>query len=551
MRKAWDGEITSLKTGGQRFGHWSLASPTTLRIAGSQLKISPFRLQGEGKEFLQAEANLAFSPRRGRISSEWQELDLRRANPWIRNVSLAGRSSGSARIEWLPGDRLDLQGRVQAAGSFSRSGSSLHIRDLQAELAWGPGGMQASWEADLGGTGALNGRATSGLPAHLGVPAAGEVTAHWQLKDLAALSPWLPGVRLDGRSSGEVSGRWREDKSLAVAGRAELSGHVAYQQRRLTVRQAKAQIAWDQQGLAADLNIDLGEGGRSSGHLTSAEPARLAIPRQGDLQARWQGVDLSLLSPWLPETEIAGHSSGSVDARWQQDGRVDLDGRLDLAGRLKRDRLALEIPHAEAALRWNGDGLRGRWTIGLAPAGEIAGEIRSAAPARLSVPERGTVQVQWEKLDLALLRPWMPSSMLLEGTLAGRTEGEWLPGRSLRLTGTSEVRRGELEWEGESGVITAALRQAKLDWNWQGENLRGDMTLALEHYGRAEGTFQLPLPARLPTAMEASGPVRGRLTADLQEEGLLNAFFPGLVQESSGKLGLDLRLAGTLAGSRI
>ncbi len=39
--------------------------------------------------------------------------------------------------------------------------------------------------------------------------------------------------------------------------------------------------------------------------------------------------------------------------------------------------------------------------------------------------------------------------------------------------------------------------------------------------------------------------MQAQLQANLQEEGLLNAFLPGVVQESQGKLELALRLGGT------
>jgi translocation and assembly module TamB len=98
------------------------------------------------------------------------------------------------------------------------------------------------------------------------------------------------------------------------------------------------------------------------------------------------------------------------------------------------------------------------------------------------------------------------------------------------------------------------VRTARLDWDWHGETLAGGLEVALAEYGEAKGTFRLPLPARLPVALNPAGPLQLALEAKARERGMLAAIFPGLVQKSRGELELHARVGGTwqdadLAGS--
>jgi translocation and assembly module TamB len=86
-----------------------------------------------------------------------------------------------------------------------------------------------------------------------------------------------------------------------------------------------------------------------------------------------------------------------------------------------------------------------------------------------------------------------------------------------------------------------------LEWRWDEEALRGTVLLALQEHGKVDGKFQLPLIPRFPLEFPPEGPVQASVAADLQEEGLLAAFLPGLVQETSGRVEADLQVSGSWA----
>ena len=78
-----------------------------------------------------------------------------------------------------------------------------------------------------------------------------------------------------------------------------------------------------------------------------------------------------------------------------------------------------------------------------------------------------------------------------------------------------------------------------------GEAIRGTAALALAEYGQARGSFHLPIPARLPTALDRKGSLQASLTGQVREKGLLTSLFPGFIRESRGELDADLRVNGT------
>jgi hypothetical protein len=137
--------------------------------------------------------------------------------------------------------------------------------------------------------------------------------------------------------------------------------------------------------------------------------------------------------------------------------------------------------------------------------GRFNGRVQSAAGAA-GVAEQGHIEADWAELDLARLRPWLPEGFELKGRLGGEAAGDWLPGGHLALTGEAAVDQGRLSWRTEDGEVAADLRTARFAWEWRGETLAGELELALAEYGETKGTFRLPLPARLPVALNPAGP---------------------------------------------
>ncbi len=128
-------------------------------------------------------------------------------------------------------------------------------------------------------------------------------------------------------------------------------------------------------------------------------------------------------------------------------------------------------------------------------------------------------------------------------------DGESSPGTAVRPEGRRRPFRGEGPLAEAGGGDQFNLRSASVSWDWQGEALRGTVALALMEQGQVRGSFQLPIPARLPTAFDRKGPLQASLTGQVREKGLLTSLFPGFIRESRGELDADLRVGGTLGGA--
>lgn len=376
-------------------------------------------------------------------------------------------------------------------------------------------------------------------------PWRGSVEAEWEGIDPALADFRLGDVRLSGSSSGHARGEWPADGPPSVVLRLTASGSILHGERALRVDRAEAELSWDGEGLAARWSAGFGDNGALAGSVSSGRPPRLGVPAEGEARAQWRSVDLSLLAPWTNGLQVEGGSSGELEARWREDGAIALSGRADLSGGLRRGDRRLEVRSARLALEAGEEGTRLSLDAVLGGGGTVTAGFVSPAAARAGIPQGGALSATWESVDLALFAPWVPPGLALEGTLSGRGEGEMLPEGKFDLGGEAAVRDGKLEWRGEGKAIKAALRSAELRWSWREEAVGGDFSLSLEEYGRAEGKFRLPLPAGLPLEMRHEGEVSATLSATFREKGLLPAFFPGMLQESSGTLALELRVAGT------
>jgi translocation and assembly module TamB len=413
------------------------------------------------------------------------------------------------------------------AGPFRLAASSRKVT-VSPFLLTGPRGGSAGASADL-------------VPG----PLRGTARAQWKKLDPAFANPWLTRARLSGTSSGFAEVRWPAAGRVALDVRADASGKLRLGEREFTVRGAQAELRWNPGGLAARWEADLGGRGTLRGTVSSAEPGRLGLPSRGEARAEWKGLDLSLLAVGFPDTRIAGSTAGTFAAAWREDGRLEITGDADLSGSLARGALELDVPRARAAVAGNEQGIRASLEVALGSGGTVTGAFVSDRPARTGIPEGGKVRLAFESVDLALASPWIPKGVRAEGAVSGSAEGEWLPGGSFALDGVAGVVSGRLRWRTKGGEVTASLRSADLRWNWKGESAGGEFALALEEHGNVRGNFRIPLPAKLPLAIRTDGEVEGALSAKVLEKGLLPAFFPGMIQETSGEIALSITVGGT------
>jgi len=364
----------------------------------------------------------------------------------------------------------------------------------------------------------------------------------------------------------------------------------------MTVSHSRLSIAGNGQGMHGDLELQLAGGGGLKGVFSSTAPLGLSLPAQGELKAEWAGIDLLLFRSWLPnEVMLEGLLAGKVTARLLPGGRLDLKGKSALTQgkfRWRQDKKALDAVFdtadlsgswlgtlrsagaagapgklvvagtAIAAATYSADGQsmtirRGSLTLAgddrgmsvradlnLPGGGTIKASLSSARPARLAIPQDGTVALEVKGVDPALFQPWLPAGLRVEGRIGGRAAGKLLPGQQFALDGSASLSQGRVRLQGAQGELNINLSSAVINWGWHGKELYGDVSMVLDEYGRASGSFRLPLPARFRTALDPKGPVRAVISARVRENGVLHSLFPGFVQESHGEFAADLKLDG-------
>ncbi|HZD54940.1 MAG TPA: translocation/assembly module TamB domain-containing protein [Candidatus Aquicultoraceae bacterium] len=460
------------------------------------------------------------------------EHDLRVSLRWGTG-EIEGSARGGYRAGTWEGTVAPLTGRGDTAGSWSLeepatvavSAKAVRISRFRAA---GAGGKTLRAEVDL-----------------TREPLRGSVDAVWDNVDPALADPWLKGISLSGTSSGHARLRWPAGGAPSVEFRISASGRIRRGERDIAVDAAEADARWDSKGLSARWEIGMGESGALSGNASSRQPARPGFPEEGEARGEWRSVDLSLLSPWISAVQVEGESSGQLRAGWRKDGRVALSGRAGLSGTVVRGDRRIPVDNASVEVDGDEGGTRATFSAVLGGGTRITGSFRSTLPARIGIPEAGALDASWESLDLALVSPWLPQGMTAAGTVSGRVNGELRTGGTFEVRGEAGVRDGTIGWRGRGKEIEAKVRSADLSWSWKDDAARGDFSLSLEEHGQARGTFRLPVPARFPIAARPQGEVSGTLSATFREKGTIPAFFPGMIQESSGTITVEMTAGGT------
>ena len=484
----WRGELAGL-SGRDGVGPWGLAAPAALQGSAAGVRIAPMRVNGAAGERLELSGVLHRRPLAGEFRGAWNGLNLARANGWLDRVALSGETSGELNLRLFPGMRLAVSGHADARGTLEADGRRLDLERAQATLEGGGQGVHAALALSLrGGEGAAQLQFDSPSPAVLALPGEGELMLRWSELNLAQLRPLLPmGLAVEGRLAGQVTGRLSPGDGLELKGTAALSG--------------------------------------------------------GHLQGRAEGTELDAA---LSTAEIAFDWRGARGvAGGLRAGALKLTGQAAANGYYAANggRIAFD----RSTLRLDADRLGTRARLDLVPAlgGTLRCTFSSPPNAVLGLPETGELAMEWDGLEPVLLKPWLPGVLDLQGKLAGQAHGTLGRDRRLALSGEADFSQGRVTWPGSPGGAGANLRTAALSFDWRGETLSGALSLALAEYGEARGSFQLPIPARYPVAVDPRGGVRGTLTGRVQERGLFAVFLPGVLQESHGKLDLDLALAGT------
>jgi translocation and assembly module TamB len=274
-------------------------------------------------------------------------------------------------------------------------------------------------------------------------------------------------------------------------------------------------------------------------------------PLAGQLQAQWGGVNLGRGNPFLKDARITGMSDGTLRLGFLPGKRLLLGGSVSASGAVSAGGKNIAFKRGQLTFNGGEQGVRLDLDVATTTSGSLKGNFSSTAPLGLALPEKGKLVAELDGVDLGLFKAWLPADTAVEGRLSGRVDGVTLVGQRFELNGTCSLSGGSVQRKRPDGELRLEFRTAALTWNWRGETLSGDLSLAMERYGQLRAAFQLPVPAALPMAVNSRGPLRATLTGRFQERGMLAALFPGMVRETSGELDARCDIGGNWETPRV
>jgi autotransporter translocation and assembly factor TamB len=563
----WKGTLEKLDGQDDR-GPWNLQGPARVALSAGRFRVSPLVMKSGQGERLEAQADLTLNPVLGSLQTRWQNVDLARANPWIPAGRVSGQSSGSFSARGQDSG-WQISGVSHFKGAFTHDRLGLEVPSGQVHMDWNGKGLQATISLKLNQGAALDGRISSPDAFQFDLPREGKLEVRWNAIDLGLFHSLLPGqLILKGKNSGTLTGGWLPGSRFEAAGNTRVSQsefHWKGSPKPISIllNAAEADFAWRGEVMQGNLNLTSADHGTLKGLFLLPLSARFSpsfIP-EGPLKISVQGQlqENGILSRLYPERipkswgkvslELNGEGTWSKP-QWKgtmqiSEAGLQFDGPQDPKQKEKFSGMNFEIPYAKAGVDWGPPGLIAVLAAMLNQNGRIEGTFTSPEPPRPAFPWQGKIDLLWTAFNLALLKPLLPDGFQLEGEADGKIKGEFLPDFRLDLAGGWKVSRGNLSWKGQTGLISAGINQADLDFIWRGEGLQGNGSLSLVDYGALQGNFRLPLPARLPSRFDPSGPLQVSLQGQAQEKGLLSAFFPGMVEETRGNMDLDFKADGT------
>lgn len=263
------------------------------------------------------------------------------------------------------------------------------------------------------------------------------------------------------------------------------------------------------------------------------------------LNASWQQLNLARAGIWFPELKLTGITSGTISLAAPPKGSPTIAGSFQASGAFIANGYRTQMRSGTVNLETAGGKIRAVANLDLAEQGKLTANLVTDVPKTLTLPDHGDFEARLDEVNMGIFRSWLPEGLSLEGVLSARTAGKLLPGKQLQLTAKADIDRGVLRQQQKGGELRADLRSATLSVDWHGQTLDGTVAVELADTGQLKGSFRLPLPARLPLAMNPEGAVTGNLEGKVRENGIMSALFPGMIQESKGELEMMLRVGDT------
>jgi translocation and assembly module TamB len=282
----------------------------------------------------------------------------------------------------------------------------------------------------------------------------------------------------------------------------------------------------------------------STGESVEIASDLVSGPMRGNINIRWEKLNLARANQFLNDVRLDGQSSGSLEAQITDKERLKLNGTGSGVFAVTRGPVTLRVS-SNTKLNFDEKGIRVFLQAGFQGGGKLEGQFDSNEAAYLKKPESGSLKIVWNDLDVAVIKPWLPQTIDLKGRLSGAIQGRFLPGSRFELSGDSKMTGSSFTWINEGGIITSSAENASLDFQWKDQGLKGSLDIRFPSHGKVKSAFIIPLPARFPMAIEKTGMVDISANGEIRERGIISSLFPGFIEESKGQFSFEVTRTGT------
>ena len=379
-----------------------------------------------------------------------------------------------------------------------------------------------------------------------GSPDRARAALSWSGFDLEWLQPYVDLGSLTGRTEGQIEYITIAGQPLSISGQLAARGRVKDEDYDLTYEKLELKFDWGQEGLRLSGTSKSDAGERIQIKATATGPLVWEWPikaLEGDLQ--WQELDLARFNRFLEDSQAEGVSDGNLSFALSGEQLERMQGRLAATGRIMQGERELGPRNLQADLTWGDKDFQCTARVDGAKGGHAVLKLTSTQKPALAWPDSGQIEIKINALSLAALEPLLPQDINVAGTIDSQAEGRWEAKGIIELNGNLQLRESQVSWDSDNGQVILPLRDAVSEWRWVDDSLNGSFALNLSDQGTIAGSWQLPLPARMPIAFEPDGPMQVMVEGKMQAIGILSAFGPWLMQDLRGETQVKLAIQGT------
>jgi translocation and assembly module TamB len=500
---------------------------------------------------------------RHRAGDEQVTLTLSGEN-WSRGTyrlqRVAGELSGTLSAHQLKLDAVGSAGHFTAlaSGSYRTEHWSGRLERLVGDdTPWGrwsmPHATPLQWDQGVTNIGDLQLHGEAGAQLKLAVqqwgsPGQASVTLDLSGFELAWLQPYAEFGNLTGHAAGHWQYTMSAGQPLSIGGQLTAGGRIEDDYFELAYEGLDLNFRWDQGGLQVTGTARSDAGERLQVSATAPGPLAWAWPIAGlTAELQWQEFKLERLNRFLQDGQFEGLSEGNLALAFTGERLAEMTGHLAIQGRLMQGARELGPRSLTAELNWSSRHFQCTAKLAGARGGHASVLLTSTQAVALAWPDSGEIELEAAGLSFAALEPFLPQNIEIAGTVNGSAAGTWGSKGTVDLSGQVQLQDTQVGWTSEDGQIRLPLRDAVAEWSWADESLTGIFAMNLAEHGDIKGTWQLPLPARIPAAIDPDGRLQMTVEGKMQAIGLLSAIGPWLMQDVSGETQLNLAVHGTWA----